>query len=67
MLHGVGSCCFYWIGEGSSNGWVADRGLVDAGIYDKYVTAFYWAIMTMSVPLYESANLLSRRTLSLTL
>lgn len=43
------SCFFYLIGEGngSGNGWVAAQGISNSGLYEKYVTAFYWAVMTM--------------------
>uniref|UniRef100_K3W9Y3 Cyclic nucleotide-binding domain-containing protein n=1 Tax=Globisporangium ultimum (strain ATCC 200006 / CBS 805.95 / DAOM BR144) TaxID=431595 RepID=K3W9Y3_GLOUD len=44
----LNSCFFYLIGEGKSNGWVATQGISDSGLYEKYVTAFYWSIMTMT-------------------
>lgn len=48
------SCFFYLIGEGngSGNGWVAAQGIANSGLYEKYVTAFYWAVMTMCARLY---------------
>lgn len=48
-MHTYISCFFYLIGDGngSVNGWVASQGISNSGLYEKYVTAFYWAVMTM--------------------
>ncbi|TYZ61505.1 hypothetical protein PybrP1_006829 [[Pythium] brassicae (nom. inval.)] len=56
-----GSCFFYLIGEGDGAGWVAERGLSDASIYDRYVTAFYWAIMTMTTVGYGDVHPVNTR------
>ncbi|KAF0687933.1 Aste57867_20425 [Aphanomyces stellatus] len=42
------SCFFYFLSDGVANGWVAKQELQDRPIFDKYVNAFYWSIMTMT-------------------
>ncbi|ETV89131.1 hypothetical protein H257_00504 [Aphanomyces astaci] len=43
------SCGFYKISEGDTvHGWVAKYRLGNLTLYDKYVTCFYWSIMTMT-------------------
>ncbi|KAE9340885.1 hypothetical protein PF008_g10900 [Phytophthora fragariae] len=42
------SCFFFLISYDQDDGWVATMELEDKGMYDKYVTSFYWAIMTMT-------------------
>ncbi|DBA03753.1 TPA: hypothetical protein N0F65_004170 [Lagenidium giganteum] len=42
------SCFFFLISADDDEGWVAKMHMIDQSVYAKYVTAFYWAIMTMT-------------------
>ncbi|TMW60338.1 hypothetical protein Poli38472_000380 [Pythium oligandrum] len=42
------SCFFYLISVGNEDGWVHFQGIGNETLYVKYVTSFYWAIMTMT-------------------
>jgi hypothetical protein len=60
------SCFFFLISYDEDDGWVASMDLLDKGLYEKYVTSFYWAIMTMYVelnrlPMGSSASQEDRR------
>lgn len=33
---------------GSSDNWVVSSGVVDKNIYEKFLTAFYWAVVTVA-------------------
>ncbi|OQR99214.1 Voltage-gated Ion Channel (VIC) Superfamily [Achlya hypogyna] len=42
------SCFFYFISHQNPTGWVSKQGLQNSTLYTKYVSAFYWSIMTMT-------------------
>ncbi|KAG7400715.1 hypothetical protein PHYBOEH_004762 [Phytophthora boehmeriae] len=50
------SCFFFLIGLDDEDGWVNSMGLLDKGLYEKYVTSFYWAIMTMTTVGYGDVH-----------
>ncbi|KAF4320283.1 hypothetical protein BBO99_00005707 [Phytophthora kernoviae] len=52
----LNSCFFFLVGLDDEDGWVNSMGLLDKGLYEKYVTSFYWAIMTMTTVGYGDVH-----------
>ncbi|OQR82898.1 Voltage-gated Ion Channel (VIC) Superfamily [Achlya hypogyna] len=60
------ACFFFWVSYQDSmfsdppiNTWLHEKHLLDASIWDQYVTALYWAIMTLATVGYGDVSAVS--------